>query len=95
MAVAVEPGRISKKGSYSVTLVGDSGTQYNYLHLGNVKVWVGKKVTVGEEIGIISNNFGGEKTTYHLHFEMKQNRNGRGWVHVPPYSSLVAAYERM
>jgi murein DD-endopeptidase MepM/ murein hydrolase activator NlpD len=95
MAVAVESGRIAKIGSYSLTLAGDSGTQYNYLHLRNLKVSVGQRVTAGQAIGVISNNFGSTSTTYHLHFEIKQNRNGRGWVHVPPYSSLVAAYERL
>jgi murein DD-endopeptidase MepM/ murein hydrolase activator NlpD len=93
--VAAEPGRIAKIGSYSVTLAGDSGTQYNYLHLRNLKVSVGQRVTAGQVIGTISNNFAGTPTTVHLHFEIKQNRNGQGWVHVPPYSSLIAAYERM
>jgi len=95
VAVAVESGRISKIGSYSVTLSGDSGTMYNYLHLRGLRVAVGQRVQAGQAIGLISNNFGKTATTYHLHFEIKQNRNGKGWVHVPPYSSLVAAYERM
>ena len=95
VAVAVEPGRITKIGSYSVTLTGNSGTQYNYLHLRNLRVALGARVAAGQAIGTISNNFAGTPTTIHLHFEMKQNRNGRGWVHVPPYTSLVAAYERM
>ena len=33
-------------------------------------------------------------TTFHLHFELLQNTADSGWVHVPPYTSLVAAYER-
>jgi murein DD-endopeptidase MepM/ murein hydrolase activator NlpD len=94
-AVAVEAGVIVHLGSYMVTLAGDSGTHYNYLHLRNLRVHVGDRVTAGKVIGTISNNFGKTPTTYHLHFEMRQNRNGRGWQHVPPYTSLLAAYERM
>jgi len=93
--VAVEPGRITHVGSFMVTLLGDSGSQFNYLHMRNVRVHPGDRVTTGQPLGLISNNFGKSTTTYHLHFEIRQNRNGRGWVHVPPYSSLVAAYERL
>lgn len=94
MGVAVENGRISFVGSYKITLAGDSGTHYNYLHMRNVRVKPGDRVTAGQALGRISNNFGSTSTTYHLHFEIQQNRNGKGWMHVPPYSSLVAAYER-
>ena len=95
MGVAVEDGRITHVGSFMVTLLGDSGSQYNYLHMRNVRVHPGDRVTTGQALGRISNNFGKSTTTYHLHFEIRQNRNGRGWVHVPPYPSLVAAYERL
>ena len=95
MGVAAENGRISFVGSYKITLAGDSGTHYNYLHMRNVRVKTGDRVTAGQPLGRISNNFGSTSTTYHLHFEIQQNRNGRGWMHVPPYSSLVAAYERL
>jgi murein DD-endopeptidase MepM/ murein hydrolase activator NlpD len=93
--VAVENGRIAYVGIFKVTLAGDSGIHYNYLHMKNVTVKKGDRVTAGQALGLISNNFGNSSTTYHLHFEIQQNRNGKGWVHVPPYSSLVAAYERM
>lgn len=95
MGVAVENGRISYVGTFKITLAGDSGTHYNYLHMRDVRVVPGQRVTAGQPLGLISNNFGTSTTTYHLHFEVQQNRNGKGWVHVPPYSSLVAAYERL
>lgn len=93
-AVAAESGRIRKIGSYSVILIGASGTEYRYLHLamGRLAVKLGDKVTRGQRIGLISNDFGNTKTTVHLHFEILQNINGKGLRHVPPYSSLVASY---
>lgn len=95
MAVAVESGRIVKVGVYSVTLAGNSGNHYNYLHLqmNQLKVRLGQQVTAGQDIGFVSDNFGGTSTTVHLHFEITQNVNGKGWRHVPPYASLVAAYK--
>ena len=97
MAVAVEPGRIVKVGVYSVTLAGNSGNHYNYLHLemAQLKVRRGDTVAEGQPIGLISNDFGKVPTSVHLHFEIMQNVNGMGWRHVPPYSSLVAAYKAM
>ncbi|QCB38965.1 M23 family metallopeptidase [Sphingobium sp. PAMC28499] len=93
-AVAAESGKIRKIGSYSVILIGSSGTEYRYLHLAmhQLAVKLGDNVMRGQRIGLISNDFGNTKTTVHLHFEMLQNRNGKGLRHVPPYSSLVASY---
>ena len=51
-------------------------------------------VKAGDVIGVVSNDFGGTPTTYHLHFESKAPVEGEGIVHVPPYMSLVSAYER-
>ena len=48
----------------------------------------------GDVLGYVSKDFGGTPTTFHLHFEIIQNTAEYGWVHVPPYMSLVAAYER-
>lgn len=94
-SVATESGRISNIGTYSVTLMGDSGTQYRYLHLEMAKLSVkpGDRVERGQRIGLISNDFGKTPTTVHLHFEILQNSNGLGFRHVPPYSSLVKAYQ--
>lgn len=96
-AVAVEAGKIIKVGTYSITLAGNSGTHYNYLHMemAQLRVRLGQNVAVGQQLGLISNDFAGTPTPVHLHFEIMQNLNGGGWRHVPPYSSLVAAYKAM
>lgn len=94
-AVAVEDGVISNVGSYSVSLRA-GGRIYKYLHLNmaKLKVKTGDTVTAGQSLGFISNDFGGSATTFHLHFEIVQNTGDQGWIHVPPYLSLVEAYER-
>jgi murein DD-endopeptidase MepM/ murein hydrolase activator NlpD len=59
----------------------------------------GAKVKRGQQIGWVSNNFGGSATTFHLHFEIKQAvTDGNGhmvFTWVPPYPSLVAAYTKL
>jgi hypothetical protein len=95
--VAVEDGVISNVGSYSVTLRADSGGRiYRYLHLNMAKLKVATNQTVkkGDVIGYVSNDFGGTPTTLHLHFEIKLNTAENGWQYAPPYSSLLAAYQR-
>ncbi|KJS37166.1 MAG: hypothetical protein VR74_10020 [Hyphomonas sp. BRH_c22] len=94
-AVAVEDGVISNVGSYSVSLRA-GGRIYKYLHLNmaKLKVKTGDAVTAGQPLGYVSNDFGGSATTFHLHFEIVQNTADMGWIHVPPYLSLVEAYER-
>lgn len=93
--VAVEDGVISSIGTYTVKLRGE-GSIYNYMHLNmnRLAVTAGQFVKAGDLIGYVSNDFGGTPTTIHLHFEITQNTAGNGWVHVPPYLSLVEAYER-
>ena len=93
--VAVEDGVISSIGTYTVKLRGE-GSIYNYMHLNmnRLAVTAGQFVKAGDLIGYVSNDFGGTPTTIHLHFEITQNTAGSGWVHVPPYLSLVEAYER-
>lgn len=93
--VAVEDGVISSIGTYTVKLRGE-GSIYNYMHLNmnRLAVTAGQFVKAGDLIGYVSNDFGGTPTTIHLHFEITQNTAGSGWVHVPPYLSLVSAYER-
>jgi hypothetical protein len=55
----------------------------------------GKTVRMGEVIGKVANyNHNERGTTYHLHFDM-QVPTRLGFVFVNPYSSLVAAYERL
>ena len=95
--VAVEDGVISNVGSYSVTLRGDAGGRiYRYLHLNMAKLKVATNQTVkkGDVIGYVSNDFGGTPTTLHLHFEIKLNTAENGWQYAPPYTSLLAAYQR-
>lgn len=93
--VAVEDGVITSIGTYTVKLRGE-GSIYNYMHLNmnRLAVTAGQSVKAGDLLGYVSNDFGGTPTTIHLHFEITQNTAGNGWVHVPPYLSLVAAYER-
>ncbi|MFP3945255.1 MAG: M23 family metallopeptidase, partial [Alphaproteobacteria bacterium] len=99
-AVATENGRITNIGIYTVTLQGDSGTQYRYMHMDMdaLAVDFGDTVTKGQRLGLISNDFGGTPTTIHLHFDMKQNVEVNGdvvFTFVPPYPSLVDSYERL
>src|SRR5438132_2452519 len=56
-------------------------------------VKVGDKVKRGQPIGKVSNHFGTSTTTVHLHFNIFQNVAGVGAVYVPPYTSLIHAYE--
>ncbi|MEQ9506592.1 MAG: M23 family metallopeptidase [Hyphomonas sp.] len=93
--IAVEDGVISSITTYNVKLRGE-GSIYNYMHLNmnRLAVTAGQAVSAGDLIGYVSNDFGGTPTTIHLHFEILQNTASNTWVHVPPYLSLVAAYER-
>jgi len=99
-AVAVERGVISYIGSYSVSLRGESGRTYRYLHLDSKSIQVkrGQKVKRGQRIGLVSDNMGGTPTSIHLHFDVKQTIVVDGYsqrVFVPIYSSLVEAYRRL
>lgn len=91
--VAVTDGTITNIGSYSVYLTAADGTRFDYLHMGGVAVKVGQKVKRGDFVGLVSNEFGGEATTVHLHFNIRQNVQGVGAVYVPTYHSLIQAYE--
>ena len=94
--VAVADGIITNIGTYTVNLRGDDGTTYIYRHLNMNRLGVseGDSVLAGDMIGYVSNDFGGTPTVFHLSFEMVQSVEGRGLVSVPPYMSLVRAYER-
>jgi MYXO-CTERM domain-containing protein len=91
--VAAEDGRITNVGTYSVYLTTKDGTRFDYLHMANVAVKDGDSVKRGDHLGMVSNQFGGESTTIHLHFNIKQNVAGIGSVYVPTYLSLVQSYE--
>lgn len=95
--VAAEDGIIQHIGTYSVQLKGtETGNIYSYLHLNMRRLRVSALDTVeaGDTLGFVSSDFGSTPTTFHLHFEIKAPIEGEGIVHVPPYMSLVAAYER-
>ncbi len=93
--VAMEDGMISYIGTYTVNLRADDRI-YRYIHLNMdaLEVEYGEEVQAGQVIGYLSNDFGGNPTTFHLHLEFKQNIDGVGWTWVNPYMSLVRAYER-
>jgi len=93
--VAAVDGTITSIGSYSVYLTASDGTRFDYLHQSDVQVKEGQKVKRGERIGKVSNQFGGEATTVHLHFNIKQNVAGVGSVYVPGYVSLIKSYESL
>jgi murein DD-endopeptidase MepM/ murein hydrolase activator NlpD len=93
--VAGVDGTITTIGSYSVYLTAADGTRFDYLHMSNVQVAVNDEVKRGDKLGMVSNQFGGTPTTVHLHFNIKQNVEGVGFVFVPPYMSLVASYQEL
>jgi murein DD-endopeptidase MepM/ murein hydrolase activator NlpD len=93
--VAAADGAITNVGSYSVYLTADDGRRYDYLHMSSVQVGVGARVTRGQRIGRVSNNFGGTATTIHLHFNLRMNVAGYGTVYAPTYMSLVRSYEEL
>jgi LPXTG-motif cell wall-anchored protein len=93
--VAVVDGTITSVGSYSVYLTAADGTRFDYLHEQDVIVKEGQQVKRGDPIGKVSNRFGTSATTVHLHFNIHQNVAGVGAVYVPPYLSIVQAYETL
>lgn len=93
--VAVTDGTITSIGSYSVYLTADDGTRFDYLHMQDVLVKEGQKVKRGDPMGKVSNQFGTDVTTVHLHFNIRQNVAGMGSVYVPTYLSLVKSYDTL
>jgi murein DD-endopeptidase MepM/ murein hydrolase activator NlpD len=93
--VAVIDGTITSIGSYSVYLTADDGVRFDYLHMSTLLVKEGDRVKRGQPIGKVSNHFGTSTTTVHLHFNIFENVAGVGAVYVPPYASLIQAYEEL
>lgn len=103
--VAAESGRITSIGSYTVTLLGDSGRIYRYLHMDMAGVhalfptMASRDVERGQHLGRVSSDFGGNATTIHLHFEIKApvaiDGSPASVNFVPTYSSLVDSYGRL
>lgn len=96
-AVACVDGTISSIGTYSVYLTGDDGRRYTYLHMENLVIKKGQRVTVGQRLGKVSNRTqnGGHETTFHLHWEIRANVAGIGLTFVPTYLALVESYKRL
>lgn len=105
-AVAAEAGTITDIGSYSVTLVGQAAPHYTYrylhLQMATLAVKEGDSVAKGQQLGKVSNDFGGTPTTIHLHFEIRAGVAGTSTdgkavalhTFLPPYLSLAQAYQR-
>lgn len=94
--VAAADGTITQVGSYSVYLTDSTGRRFDYLHMRDVQVSRGQRVRCGDRLGRVSNNYGGEATTIHLHFNtLLAVRGYAGQVWAPPYTSLVQAYQRL
>jgi len=100
-AVAAADGQITGVTGHIVTLDADDGTRFLYMHLDpdSLVVDAEDRVARGDRIGVISNYFGSTPTTYHLHLEIRQTVAVDGQLltltPVPPYASLVDAYERL
>ncbi|HEU4892662.1 MAG TPA: M23 family metallopeptidase [Vicinamibacterales bacterium] len=96
-AVAAIAGTVTNVGSYSVYVTADdgTGTRTDYLHMSSVAVTLNQKVTAGQRLGKVADVFGGESTTIHLHFNIRQTDATLGFVFVPPYMSLVEAYRKL
>ncbi|MBP7817422.1 MAG: M23 family metallopeptidase [Phenylobacterium sp.] len=104
--VAAEDGIITDMGTYTVTLTGSAPPHrvYRYLHMrmNQLAVTEGAVVKAGDNLGKASNDFGGTPTTIHMHFEIRAGVAGTSTdgkavklhTFLPPYQSLVAAYDR-
>ena len=95
--VASAAGTVSNVGSYSVYVMGDDGRRYDYLHMnmGRLAVSRGQRVTRGQRLGLVSDDFGGTSTTIHLHYNIRMNVSGVGTVYAPTYMALVNSYQEL
>lgn len=95
--VATVSGTITSIGTYSVYLKGNDGRTHRYLHLqkASLQVKVGSKVSKGQLIGKVSNEFGGTPTSVHLHFDLIASVSGIGTTYVSPYNALVESYKAL
>jgi murein DD-endopeptidase MepM/ murein hydrolase activator NlpD len=95
--VAGQAGQVTNVGSYSVYVTSPNGQRLDYLHgsVNTLAVVNGQQVERGQNIVKLSNNMGDTPTSIHLHFNVKQDVGGVGFVYVSPYMSLVRAYEEL
>ncbi len=93
--VSSEAGTVTNVGSYSVYITAADGTRFDYLHGSGNVVGNGQALAKGERINRTDNEFGGTPTTYHLHYNIRQDVAGVGFVFVSPYMSLVESYKEL
>lgn len=94
--IAADDRIITNIGRFTVSLraFDDTIYTYRYLNMRRLAVSQGDTVEAGDLIGYLSNDFGGTPTTFHLGLEISVELPEQGRVRVPPYMSLVRAYER-
>ncbi len=90
--VAAKGGTVTNIGSYSVWIQDSSGMTHRYLHVAMdaLEVSQGQTVDKGQPIGLVSDDFGGNATTIHLHYDINQ-----GGTYLNPYMSLVESYQNV
>ena len=95
--VAAAAGEVTNIGTYSIYVTTPTGQRFDYLHgaLDTIVVALGQQVEVAQPLVKVSNNMGDTPTSIHLHFNIKQDVGGVGFVYVSPYMSLVAAYKEL
>lgn len=95
--VATAAGQVTNIGTYSIYVTTPSGQRFDYLHgaLDTIVVSMGQQVEIGQPLVKVSNNMGDTPTSIHLHFNIKQDVGGVGFVYVSPYMSLVEAYKEL
>ena len=95
--VATAAGEVTNIGTYSIYVTTPTGQRFDYLHgaLSTIVVALGEQVSAGQPLVKVSNNMGDTPTSIHLHFNIKQDVGGVGFVYVSPYMSLVAAYKEL
>lgn len=98
--VAAEAGTIVQITGWKVYLKSAStGRTYIYMHEApdKLKVHVGDTVARGQQLGLVSDYFPGG-TSIHLHLEIIEpvtDSSGTLVTNVPPYTSLIDAYQRL
>ena len=92
--VAVVDGTVVHRSDWTMlTLKGDDGTLYDYLHMhpNEYRVTKGQRVRQGDLLGRVSKFMdSGPSTTIHLHFQARNLQH----QYVPVFTSLLAAYRR-
>ena len=102
--LAVRDGVVIRSAKQqAVTVQVNSGTEhirFRYMHMNPMAMdkdglLNGRPLREGEPIGVVSNYLDHPNgTTRHLHFDV-QLFTRDGWIWVNPYTTLVAAYERL